>query len=303
MAAAGGGGPVGATPKSRNLMRFLAVDPEIYPLMGVLLTIFTAVGYMAGRKVTSVKSESGVRLANHRPYPWHPLDEDEQRDGSSSKNGTQEKGREGGGSNRDFKYRFYKYGDPNDEVLEAPSAINKHKINVKMPKDKIPDGMKDEDAREAYAIVESEIGESESTICATFQFIDYGKNNIKVSIRAEQKGRFSDDCYEYHIHENPIKNGVCKTGGEHYNPTRVSYKNQGFKCEDLPWEEKSPDVCEIGDLSGFHGNLCYDPDTHNIPKRSYIHPFLTVKEIVGRSVMIHLPHGELACGTIYSGAP
>ncbi|CAG8597354.1 8877_t:CDS:2 [Ambispora leptoticha] len=99
--------PVGVTPKTRSMMRFLSIDPEIFPLMGVLLTIFTGVGYMLGRKATNVNSE-------------------------------------GEGETSDFKYRFHKNADLNEQILEAPSAVAEHKIRVNLPKEtkeRLPKGM------------------------------------------------------------------------------------------------------------------------------------------------------------------
>ncbi|CAI2183695.1 6208_t:CDS:1 [Funneliformis geosporum] len=120
-------GPVGGgIARSRSLWRFLSIDPEIYPLLGVLATTFGIAGYMVGRKAANTNQESNVKLATHEPFPWHA--------GTSN----QGRGDSTGGSNdggQDYKYKFHKFGDPNQEAIKAPSADTSHIVQVKLPKD------------------------------------------------------------------------------------------------------------------------------------------------------------------------
>ncbi|CAG8592660.1 22464_t:CDS:2 [Cetraspora pellucida] len=116
-------GPVGGGfARNRSLLRFLSVDPEIYPLIGVLATITGIAGYMAGRKATSVNNENNVLKATHA-YPWQ-----HQHDGE-------------GNEKNDYKYRYHQHGDPSQPAFEAPSAVTEHRIKVTAPKEvfkKIP---------------------------------------------------------------------------------------------------------------------------------------------------------------------
>src|SRR6185369_15662072 len=51
-------GPLGGGPRVRSLWRFLAIDPEIYPLLGVVMATFGAAGYMLGKNAATVNSEN-----------------------------------------------------------------------------------------------------------------------------------------------------------------------------------------------------------------------------------------------------
>ncbi|CAG8434185.1 8471_t:CDS:1 [Funneliformis mosseae] len=112
-------GPVGGgIARSRSVWRFLSIDPEIYPLLGVLATTFGIAGYMMGRKAANTNEEKNVKLAKHEPFPWHA--------------GTSGGSNDGG---QDYKYKFHKYGDLNQDPIKAPSADTSHIVQVKLPKD------------------------------------------------------------------------------------------------------------------------------------------------------------------------
>ncbi|CAG8603898.1 21085_t:CDS:2 [Dentiscutata erythropus] len=117
-------GPVGGGfARSRSLLRFLSIDPEIYPLVGVLGAITAFAGYTASHKVYTVDPDRNVLKASHA-YPW-------QHQHSDSENG----------KNANYKYRYHQHGDPSQPAFEAPSAITEHKIKIKAPKElfeKIP---------------------------------------------------------------------------------------------------------------------------------------------------------------------
>ena len=110
-------GPVGGgIARSRSsLWRFLSVDPEIYPLVGVLAGIFGAAGYMMGRKGTVPNSEHDIKLARNQTYPWHTSNQGHDQD-------------------PDYKYRFHKRDNP-EEIVKAPSAVVSHTVQVDVPKD------------------------------------------------------------------------------------------------------------------------------------------------------------------------
>ncbi|OZJ02209.1 hypothetical protein BZG36_04716 [Bifiguratus adelaidae] len=95
----------------RSLRQFLATDPEIFPLMGVLGAMIGTAGYMLGHKRMSVTSESNVRMAtNDARYPWQQAEPEE------------------------FAYRYHIYGDSKQPVVAAPSAIVQHSVEIQVPK-------------------------------------------------------------------------------------------------------------------------------------------------------------------------
>ncbi|KAF7728386.1 hypothetical protein EC973_006194 [Apophysomyces ossiformis] len=102
-------------PTRRSLYQFLAIDPEIFPLIATVSVIFGAAGFVAGQKTTTVDSSKWVRLTPNG-YPWSS-DED---------------------TGAIYKYKFYKYGDPGAETLAAPGAMVEHLVRVHAPKDKVP---------------------------------------------------------------------------------------------------------------------------------------------------------------------
>src|SRR5581483_7852244 len=91
--------------RNRSVWRFLSVDPEIYPLIGVLAGIAGAGGYMLGRKGTVPSSEHNVKLSKDGAHPWHPSNQEDQ--------------------DSEYKYKFHKHDNP-DEIVKAPSAVTSH---------------------------------------------------------------------------------------------------------------------------------------------------------------------------------
>lgn len=129
-------GPVGGGfLRTQRLWRFFSVDPEIYPLIGILSVTFAIAGYMTGRKATNINEEDNVLKAS-RAYPWQHIDSE---------------GRPGDGRNhegKEYKYRYHGYGDPSQPTYPAPSAVNEHRIRLKLPKgdaeklaEKLPENM------------------------------------------------------------------------------------------------------------------------------------------------------------------
>jgi len=124
-------GPVGGgIARSRSIWRFLSIDPEIYPLMGILATTFGVAGYMMGRKGANVNQEKNVKLANE-PFPWH-AGTSNQGSGDSTEEGEGSKSR---GQDALYKYKYHKFGDPTQEAIKAPSADISHTVQVNVPKD------------------------------------------------------------------------------------------------------------------------------------------------------------------------
>ncbi|GBC07203.1 hypothetical protein RclHR1_07300005 [Rhizophagus clarus] len=101
--------------RSRSLWRFISVDPEIYPLMGVVAATFGFSGYMLGHKASVRSPEDSVRLAKDKAFPWHA-------DGDGEQNG-------------DYKYKYHRSGNPEKEVIKAPAADIAHTALVDLPKD------------------------------------------------------------------------------------------------------------------------------------------------------------------------
>ncbi|CAG8784635.1 18496_t:CDS:1, partial [Acaulospora morrowiae] len=72
-----GGSVSGGVSRNQSILRYLAVDPETYPLMGVLAVIFGVAGYTMGRKFTRVDKDKDVDanavnvLKTPRTYYWH----------------------------------------------------------------------------------------------------------------------------------------------------------------------------------------------------------------------------------------
>lgn len=77
--------------QGRSLLRFFAIDSEIFPLIATVSLTAGAAGYFAGTRQRS--SDRNVVLAQDG-HPWSMSN----TDGS-------------------YKYRFYKHGDPKAETL------------------------------------------------------------------------------------------------------------------------------------------------------------------------------------------
>lgn len=102
-------------PTSKNLFKFLSVDSELFPLLGIYGVTFGVAGYMLGQKAHDIHPEKNVRMAAKDSHPWQSDD-----------------------PNATFKYKFHKFGDPNGQTLLAPSAMTEHTVQVHASKDSIP---------------------------------------------------------------------------------------------------------------------------------------------------------------------
>ena len=100
--------------RSRSVLRYLAVDPEIYPLVGILAGVAGAAGYMLGRKGTAPNPEDSVKLSKVEAYPWHSTNQEDHKS--------------------EYKYKFHKHDNP-EEIVKAPSAVASHTVQVDVPKD------------------------------------------------------------------------------------------------------------------------------------------------------------------------
>ncbi|KAF9932442.1 hypothetical protein BGZ65_004470 [Modicella reniformis] len=101
--------------------------------------------------------------------------------------------------------------------------------------------------------------------------------------------------FDYHIHVKPIgADGDCMATGGHLDPTNVGAP---------PCNPKNLTSCQIGDLSGKHGNLTADVKSLSgaIATISYIDTQLSFTgegAITGRSVVIHNNFTRLACANL-----
>src|SRR4030081_236056 len=102
------GGGIKGFARTRSMWRFLSVDPEIYPLVGVVAGIFGGAGYMIGRKGAVPNSENNIKLSKDGAFPWHGVNNEE---------------------HGDYKYKFHNPNNP-DEVVKAPRADITHQIQV-----------------------------------------------------------------------------------------------------------------------------------------------------------------------------
>ncbi|KAK3725098.1 hypothetical protein LTR37_000609 [Vermiconidia calcicola] len=87
-------------------------------------------------------------------------------------------------------------------------------------------------------------GSVSGSVVASSSFNGTGVNfQISLSGLPSQGGPF-----QYHIHENPVaSDGSCSSVGEHVDPYRVG--------DLVPCDQKKPQDCQVGDLSGKHGLL------------------------------------------------
>ncbi|KXS14406.1 hypothetical protein M427DRAFT_135779 [Gonapodya prolifera JEL478] len=64
-----GGAPATGAGRYRGLIRFLAIDPETFPLAGVVGLMFASAGFILGRKFAA--SPSGAQISAS-PAQSHP---------------------------------------------------------------------------------------------------------------------------------------------------------------------------------------------------------------------------------------
>lgn len=102
-------------PTSKNIFKFLSVDSELFPLLGIYGVTFGMAGYMLGQKANDIHPENNVRMAATESHPWQTND-----------------------PTSNFKYKYHRYGDPSGQMLMAPSAIVEHLVEVHAPKTAIP---------------------------------------------------------------------------------------------------------------------------------------------------------------------
>ncbi|CAG8623759.1 9953_t:CDS:1 [Paraglomus occultum] len=113
-------GPVGGGPRMRSIWRFLAVDPEIYPLLGVLMATFGAAGYMLGKNAATVRNDDAKRLMSERPIPFRV-------DARSNIPGVSPSG--------NFRYSYHRSREDNAAQVPPPSAVTEHEVKVNVPEE------------------------------------------------------------------------------------------------------------------------------------------------------------------------
>ena len=102
---------------------------------------------------------------------------------------------------------------------------------------------------------------------------------------------------QFHVHVSPTQRssadpcGPAATGG-HFNPLNVP----AGACSPA-----TPSLCEVGDLSGKHGELLNLPTADWTKYDSYL-PLSGTNSIIGRSVVIHKPDGSRWVCADISGA-
>ncbi|CUA66568.1 hypothetical protein RSOLAG22IIIB_00008 [Rhizoctonia solani] len=103
--------------------------------------------------------------------------------------------------------------------------------------------------------------------------------------------------FGYHIHTNPIpSSGNCTQAFGHHDPLNVT--------ESIVCDPAFPQFCQIGDLSGKHGELNGTSDGKIATfgySDAYLRFFPQTHSLLGRSIVIHSSNGtRLACGNITS---
>ncbi|KPI43738.1 Cell surface Cu-only superoxide dismutase 5 [Cyphellophora attinorum] len=91
--------------------------------------------------------------------------------------------------------------------------------------------------------------------------------------------------YVYHIHVDPVVNGNCSSAGGHLRP--FGGPEDTVKCD-----PSHPELCQVGDLSGKHGNITQEALTNG--KFMIMYNDLYVNAIQGneaffgsRSIVVH----------------
>ncbi|KAF9896492.1 hypothetical protein BX616_007335 [Lobosporangium transversale] len=133
----------------------------------------------------------------------------------------------------------------------------------------------------------------------TFEKVAEGTNvTVDVKSGLTQGLQILPAGFEYHIHVKPVgANGDCMATGGHLNPGNAGK----YPCDKT---SANFTACEIGDLSGKHGNLvAANNDTGAIPPLSYVDSQLsfsgpTESALLGRSVVIHNNGTRIACANL-----
>ncbi|KAF9143264.1 hypothetical protein BGX30_000947 [Mortierella sp. GBA39] len=129
----------------------------------------------------------------------------------------------------------------------------------------------------------------------TFDKVDGGINVTLTGIKGLSTAMAIDKAagYQYHIHTDPVgPNYGCMATNGHLNPFNGT----------APCNTANLTSCEIGDLSGKHGNIVPTADG-TFSTIHYIDNQLSFTEpangaLVGRSVVIHNNGTRIACGNL-----
>ncbi|KAA1074268.1 hypothetical protein PGT21_003787 [Puccinia graminis f. sp. tritici] len=130
-----------------------------------------------------------------------------------------------------------------------------------------------------------------SGITAHFQF-SYNPTSSTSRVNVVVTGLKDGFNNPYHIHTySSAKYGSCTSTGPHFNPTNATAEH----CDPA-----NPTLCEVGDLSGKHGNLeSRGNEFRTTYEDSSLRLSQTMDGILYRSIVIHGPNKtRLACGTI-----
>lgn len=127
------------------------------------------------------------------------------------------------------------------------------------------------------------------------KFVQVDGGDVSVSIALT--GLINGESMPYHIHKFPVDrlSGSCdaKSTSGHYDP--FGKGGMGYTCD-----PGTPSECELGDLSGIHGNLVGAGATEVVA--SYTNNFIDLSgkySIIGRSIVIHRADGSrYACADI-----
>lgn len=100
----------------------------------------------------------------------------------------------------------------------------------------------------------------------------------------------------YHIHERPVpESGNCNDTGKHFDKYGVTDE---YKCD-----KSQPQLCQLGDLSGKHGIIAFNPDGSDNSNNAYHDDFLStspenIAYFGNLSVVVHRRRDSfrLACG-------
>jgi len=123
-----------------------------------------------------------------------------------------------------------------------------------------------------------------------------------VLIELANMNGMATSSHKYHVHVDPVPSlGACSSTAGHYNPATVNIDSAYSTVCDVT----SPYRCELGDLSGRHGNLVIASQLRQGGnKYFYSDPSLPLSgahSVMGRSVVIHAENAgasRYACADI-----